>query len=83
MNSENKINEILDELVKSGSEISYIDQLKKDSLNLLKKDRDLREVLNQISVEIKEQTEQFLNKINDDNISLITGISTCIYLPDF
>lgn len=83
MNSENKINEILDELVKSGSEISYIDQLKKDSLNLLKKDMDLREVLNQISVEIKEQTEQFLNKKNDDNISLITGISTCIYLPDF
>ena len=83
MEKERKIDNILDDLIKSGSEISYLEQLKKDSLNLVKKDESLSDALDKISVEIKEQTEEFLNKRNENDIQLISGISTCIYLPDF
>lgn len=80
---ENNINDILDELVKKGSNIDYLKELKKQCLLMLKKDEDLGEVLSHISREIKEQTEEFLNSKNQYGTNYITGISTCIYLPDF
>ncbi|MBR6690497.1 MAG: serine hydrolase [Bacilli bacterium] len=83
MERESNINSILEELIKSGSEIDYLKDLKKRSLEIVKKDIDLSEVLNEIAKEIKEQTESFLNQKNQYDINYISGISTCIYLPDF
>ena len=83
MNRERKIDELLDSLIKSGSEIDYLKELKEQSLDATKKDVDLKEVLNDIANEIKEQTESFLNQKNQYGTNLISGISTCIYLPDF
>lgn len=83
MNNEKRINEILDSLVKSGSEIDYLKELKEKSLKIAKKDVDLEETLSSVAKEIKEQTEMFLNQKNEYGINYISGISTCIYLPDF
>jgi len=83
MSKESNINTILNELVKSGSRIDYLSELKSRSLELTKKDIGLDEALSSIAKEIKEQTEMFLSGKNEYDINYITGISTCIYLPDF
>lgn len=83
MNRENNIDKILDELVKSGSEIDYLKNLRERSLEIAKKDIDLNDALNGIAKELKEQTEIFLNQKNQFDTNYISGISTCIYLPDF
>ncbi len=83
MDKERKIDEILDSLIKSGSEIDYLKELKERSLDATKKDVDLKEALNNIAKELEEQTEGFLNQKNQYGTNLISGISTCIYLPDF
>ena len=83
MSKESNINTILNELVKSGSKIDYLNELKSRCLELTEKDIDLDEALSSIAKEIREQTEMFLSGKNDYDINYITGISTCIYLPDF
>ena len=83
MNRETSIDEILKELVKSGSEIEYLKELKERSVELAKKDTGLDEALGSIAKEIKEQTEEFLNQKNQYGTNYIAGISSCIYLPDF
>jgi len=83
MNKENNIDIILEELIKKGSKIDYLKVLREKSLELVKKDIDLNEALAQISKEIKYQTEEFLNKKNEYGTSYISGISSCIYFPDF
>ncbi len=83
MSTENHINKILDELVKNGSQIDYLKELKERSIDLTKKDRGLDEILANIAKELKEQTESFLNQKNQFGTNYISGISTCIYLPDF
>ena len=49
MDKERKIDEILDSLIKSGSEIDYLKELKERSLDATKKDVDLKEALNNIA----------------------------------
>ncbi|MBQ9072726.1 MAG: beta-lactamase family protein [Bacilli bacterium] len=83
MNRETSIDEILNQLVKSGSEIEYLKELKERSIELTKKDIGLDETLGSIAKEIKEQTEEFLNQKNQYGTNYIAGISSCIYLPDF
>lgn len=83
MKREERIEKIIDALIKNGSDIKYLSELKDSSLNLTKKDIDLKEVLASIAEEIKIETQQFLNKRNQYDINVISGISTCIYLPDF
>ena len=83
MNKENNIDQILDELIKNGSEIDYLKDLRKKSLEISKKDIGLDEALASIAKDIKNQTEEFLNQKNQYDTNYISGISTCIYLPDF
>jgi len=83
MSRENNIDTILEELITSGSKINYLKNLREKSLKLTKKDIDLDEALSSIAKEIKNQTEMFLNQKNEYDINYISGISTCIYLPDF
>lgn len=83
MNIEKCIEEILNGLVNSGSQIDYFKQLKEQSMALTKKDIGLDEALASIAKGIKEETETFLNQKNQYDTNYISGISTCIYLPDF
>lgn len=83
MNIENNIDKIIDDLLKSGSEIDYLKELRNQSIDIVKKDLDIRDVLKGITIEIEEQTNEFLNGKNNNGINYISGISSCIYFPDF
>ena len=83
MEKEKNIDKILEDLIKSGSEINYLKELREKSLDIAKRDIELSEVLDDIAKEIQEQTFEFLNNKNRDDINYISGISSCIYLPDF
>ena len=67
MSREANIDQILKDLTKSGSQIEYLKELRKKSLDLVSKDYDLDEVLSHIAKETKEQTEIFLNQKNELN----------------
>jgi len=83
MSIENNIDIILVELLKSGSQIDYLKELRSRSIELAKKDIGLDEVLSSIAKEIKEETEMFLNQKNIYDTNFISGISSCIYLHDY
>lgn len=78
-----EIEKILDKLINTGSEIPYLEELKNKSIDLLKKDRSLSEILYEIAKEINDLTEEFLEKKNKYGTNFVTGISTGIYLPDY
>lgn len=77
------INDILSDLEKTGSNIEYADTLSQDCLELVKANGSVVTAMNEVAQEIKKQTGDFLNQQNSNGTKLITGISTCIYLPDF
>lgn len=83
MSNEQRIDKLLNILIKSGSQIDYLKQLKEESLKLVGKDYELTIILNDIANEIKDQTEKFLNQKNKYGTNFISGISTCIYFPDY
>lgn len=83
MNKEKNVNIILNELINKGSNIDYLQELKEKSISLVSKDRGLDEVLGSIANDIKLETEKFLSGKNQYDINFITGISSCIYLPNF
>lgn len=83
MSNQSNIDKIIDELISSGSQIDYLQELKNRSLKITKRDIDLDEALSGIAKEIKEQTEIFLNQKNNFETNFISGISSCIYFPDF
>lgn len=78
-----RIDEIIESLINSGSDIAYLEELKKKSLNSVHKDRDLKEVIDDITSEIEYITNEFLEQKNQYDTPLITGISSGIYLPDY
>ena len=71
MNKEKRVNEILDNLIKTGSDIPYLRELKANSLRLLKKDISIEEMLNEIANELKIDTERFLQEKNQYGINFI------------
>ena len=83
MNLEERIDQIIYSLINSGSNISYLKELKDKSINEIKNDCDLKDVLKSITLDIETLTSYFLNEKNEFNTNLITGISTGIYLPDY
>ena len=83
MNKEKNVNTIIEELIKKGSNIDYLQELKEKSISLVSKDRGLDEVLGSIASDIKLETEKFLSGKNQFDTNFITGISSCIYLPNF
>jgi len=83
MNIENNIDKILNELTQKGSEIEYLRELREKSISIAKENNDFSNVMNKIALEIKDQTEDFLNSKNNDDVNYISGISNCIYFPDF
>ena len=81
MNKFDAVDEILENLVNSGSVINYLKELRSKSIDLINKDLDLKETLYEIANDIQFCTLIFLNAKNEYNINFISGISTGIYLP--
>ena len=54
MAKEREIDIILYRLIRTGSKISYLEDLRKDSLYLIGRDRSLSEILTEIGEEIHE-----------------------------
>ena len=76
------IDGIIEELKENGSEINE-EEISNLASNIISKDISLEEALESISKDIKEETYTFLNSKNKYGIDYLTGISSCIYLPDF
>ena len=83
MYNETKVEEILNDLVNSGSSIPYIKELKESSIDEIRKDKPLRDVLKDISNDIEYFTQIFLNSKNLYDNSIISGVSTGIYIPSY
>ena len=83
MGFEDRVDTILNGLLNSGSNITYLSELRDKSIEELSKDRDLREVLGGIAKDVEELTTMFLEGKNEFGTNFITGISTGIYLPDY
>lgn len=83
LKKENKIEEILNRLLKRGSNITNLTELKDRALEIAKIDISLEEVMRDIANSIESETQKFLEGKNSDNVNYISGISSCIYLPDF
>ena len=80
---ENNIDEIIDFLLKNGSYVPYLKELREKSIKEIKKDKDLKEVLSDIATDVEAITKAFLNSKNVFGTNYITGISTGIYIPDY
>lgn len=83
MNKERIIDQIIDNLLKKGSEINYLTELKKRCLQMINKDVSLSEILDICSGGIKRDTEDFLSSKNKYSVNYISGISSCLYFPTF
>ena len=79
---EEKIENIVEEIQSKGSEIDS-NELVKQSVDVIKKDLSLEDSLKSVATNVKILTEDFLSAKNANGVSLISGISSCIYLPDF
>lgn len=83
MKREEKITNIVDDLVNKGSTFENRDEIIRKSLDLTKKDISFQEVIDQITKNMEECTREFLYSKNKYDINYISGISSCIYLPSF
>ncbi len=83
MEREKRIDEILNYLLKTGSQINYLKELKIKCLQLLEKDQSLADKLDICANEIVDATEKFLLSKNQYDVSYISGLSSCLYFPDF
>ena len=81
--SDKYIEEILNELKNNGSEINHADEIINTANEIVSHDISLEEALDSVSKDLLEETYNILTKKNKYGIDYITGISTCIYLPDF
>ena len=81
--SEKYIEEIIDELKRNGSEIKNTEELAETATEIVNRDVSLEEALDSIAKDLLEETYTILTKKNKFGVDYITGISTCIYLPDF
>ena len=78
-----RVEDIVQELINRGSEISYSDELESSAVNAIKKDYSLEEILRQLSKRVIDETQTLLDKKNEYGVQFTAGISSCIYLPDF
>ena len=83
MSREDKIDSILKDLETSGSQINYLEGLKNKILNFTKKDISLNELIDNLAINMKCETSEFLSQKNKFDVDYISGISSCIYMPSF
>lgn len=77
------LSKIKDELLNSGSEIVNIDEILLESNELIESKKSLEEILDIVAKNISDDTNYFLNQKNEFNTNYISGISSCIYVPDY
>ena len=82
MTTENRIDNILNDLVSSGSNIPYLKELRTKCLYIINRYHELEDVLFSIISEVERESITFINKKNTDKNFLISGLSTGIYFPD-
>lgn len=82
MDTKGRITSIIEDIKKIGSSLNEEELLNKTE-SIIKKDFPLKDALLQISNNVKFLTEEFLHSKSNAGIDIISGISSCIYLPDF
>lgn len=78
-----RVEQIIVELEQKGGTINDLENFKSQALDLVSRKASLISAMDEIADNIKKETEKILNKKNKDEISLVTSLSTGIYLPDF
>lgn len=78
-----RIKQILTEMENNGCIFTDRNQLFRKANLLVKKDDDLEFILKSILKDLGESTQEFLESKNEYGTNFITGISSCIYLPDY
>ena len=70
-------------LLETGSDKQDLEQILDELKPIMKKidDRSPEETIKELTDEIKVKSEMFLDSKNQNNQSIITALSTCIYLP--
>lgn len=81
MKKKEVIENIIINLKKNGSTFADEEKLLNDELNYINDDSNLNDVIERISADIEENTFEFLNEKNNDDINFISSISSCIYIP--
>ena len=83
MDKEKRIDDILENLLKKGSEITYLKELRAKCLQIISKDQSLSEIMSMCAEEIVCATEEFLLSKNIYSVNYISGLSSCLYFSDF
>lgn len=83
MSKENRVDEILENLVNTGSNKKEIEKIRDRAIAAVSKDQNFGGVLDDVGSNIKDTTEEFLYDKNKDGISYVDGISTSILASDF
>ena len=70
-------------LLETGSDKQDLEQILDELKQIIEKidDRSPEETIKELTDEIKVKSEMFLDSKNQNNQSIITALSTCIYLP--
>lgn len=83
MLKENRVDEIINNLIASGSDVNELKKVRDKALELVNKDRSLSETLEDVGTNIKDNTEEFLYDTNKDGVRYVEGISTNVLVSDF
>ena len=83
MLKENRVDEIINNLIASGSDINELKKVRDKALELVSKDRNLSETIEDVGTNIKNNTEEFLYDTNKDGVRYVEGISTNVLVSDF
>ena len=83
MLKENRVDEIINDLVANGSDANELKKIRDKALELVSKDRNLSETMESVGTNIKNNTEEFLYDTNKDGVRYIEGISTNVLVSDF
>ena len=83
MNKDEFLEKLFKQLLQTGSDKQDLEKILGELKEIMKKidDRSPEETIEELTNEIKEKSQMFLDKKNQDNESIITALSTCIYLP--
>ena len=74
------LDEIIEKLKRNGSTFNsdVLKQIKEEVIKSLKKDESISEILIELTKELEEKINEFINHTN----RVISGLATCIYIPN-
>lgn len=83
MKLEKKLDYLLLDLEKNGSDISTLKKIRKECINIIKKDKSMEEAMDIVSDKVKDHTKKMLDSKSKDKINYVSGMASKIYLPSF